>query len=96
MKNLILVILLLLSFNIEAQKKYQYNKEGLILTGTGIVFSLIAITVPDHSEWTNSKQGQHSYIINKPFYQNPARDVVLGIGVTFTISGLIYHNKKNK
>lgn len=98
MKKLIILTLLLLSFNIQAEKpnKITYNtNSGLVLVGTGVAFSLIAIACPDGSEWKNSKMGQGSYIITKPWYQNPARDIVLGIGVTFSIGGLIYqHNNK--
>ncbi len=96
MKKLILAVTVaLISLTANAQRKVVYDsKDGLVLAGTGIAFSLIAITCPDGSEWTNSRQGQHATIIRSPFYENPARDIVLGVGVTFTISGFIYHRNK--
>lgn len=100
MKPLV-TIFLFLSLVCNAQsrnKKVTYNedKTGIALVGSGIVFSVIAVTVADGSEWTWKQTGPYTQQrVYKPFWQNPSRAVMLGAGVTITIGGLIYH-KHNK
>jgi len=97
MKRLITIALLCLCMTGYGQnKKYSDNSTndyGLIMMSGGIVLSVIAVAVPDGGNWTYSN-GFNSKVINKPFFQQPTRVVMLGIGVTLTIGGIVSHARK--
>lgn len=91
--------LLLFSVSADAQTRATYDKTtGRMVTAAGIAFSIIAVTVPDGGNWTYIRSGNSpgsQQKVYKPFFQQPARVTMLGIGVTFSIGGLIFnHNNK--
>lgn len=97
MKNIIIIILMLLSITLNAQnKRINRNKDkstGVALTSVGILSMSIGFLVPDGSEWTFSK-GYNSTVITKPFYKNPSRVACIGIGLTISIGGIYQTLKK--
>lgn len=96
MKQLITLMLILACLSSTAQNKLRQNddKSGFLITGTGVVFSIIAIAVPDGGNWTYSN-GYNSKVINKSFFQQPTRVAMLGVGLTVSIGGLIYQKRNN-
>ena len=91
-----LIFVCLTGFGQNRKNKVHYNndKTGLVIAGSGILISAIAITVPDGGNWTYAG-GYNSQVIYKPFFQQPARVTMLCVGVTFSIGGLI-SQKQNK
>lgn len=92
MKKLMLIVCLLFSLNSTAQYKNKTDKDntGLVITASGLVLGTIALFVKDGGEWTNSRQGQNSYIVTKPWYTVPERSIMFGISCTVSIGGLFY------
>ena len=97
MKKLFLMLMLVLTMNLQAQSKRQHSQDqiGTGVAIAGLVFSVIAITVPDGGEFTYG-HGYNSNKITKPFYQCPNRTIMLGIGVTLSVGGLIYQHNNRK
>jgi len=85
-------ILFCLTSNSQNKLKQTDDKSGFLIAGTGMVFSIIAITVPDGGNWTYSN-GYNSKVINKSFFTQPARVTMLGVGLTLSIGGLIYQQR---
>lgn len=101
MKKLILLGLLALSLNANAQVKhnrfksnYAQDNTGLAITASGVVLGTISIFVRDGGEYTYSN-GYNSTKIYKPFIECTNRVAMLGVSITISIGGLIYqHSNK--
>lgn len=95
MKQLITILLLVLSLTLTARQhrlsvSYNDDNTGWCIAGTGMVFSIVALTVPDGSNWTYSQYGYGGTYVRRPFFKQPSRVCMLGFGLTLTIGGLIY------
>jgi hypothetical protein len=95
MKKLILLLILIyISMSGNAQSRYKKpkhsDKPGTGIIVAGCISMGIGFLLPDGSEWT-FKDRYNSQIITKPFYQNPSRDICIGIGLTLTIGGIWYN-----
>lgn len=98
MKKLITLALIALSLSCFGQSKHKNvrmsdDRSGIVIASTGLMFSIIAVTVPDGGDWTfkTTYGSQKTY---KPFFQQPARVSMLGVGLTLTIGGAAYHRNR--
>jgi hypothetical protein len=96
MKYLITIITLFLFLNAHGQSKYRRPssdgpKTGPVVLVAGIVISAVAVVVPDGIEWTYMNNGPSTCVkVYTPMYRQPARMGMLGVGVCFSVGGLIY------
>jgi hypothetical protein len=88
MKKLyILLFSFALTTSVCAQKRntrYDINT-GTLITGAGVIFSVVALAVPDGSHWTYSHpisgpNYSQARRVDVPFHRQSSRVVMLGVG----------------
>ncbi len=97
MKKILILFALLITFNSFAQRR-QYSsdsdKPGIVLAVGGVAFSAAAIIEGPHNygTWNHNPNNTSSYNMTyttPPFWKQTPRNIMLGVGLTLTITGLI-------
>ena len=95
MKKLLLVLILLCGINLQAQKRSSSSdkSEGiaLLLGGTSFTFAAVIEGGSQYGTYKPSQNGKNtnSVLFNPPFIAQTPRNIMFGIGLTLTITGLI-------
>ena len=100
MKKLILISLLLISSRgfSQIRKEINPNNEGIVLTVGGVAFTAAAILEGNVAygtyqvRQTSPTTQSHKYV-TPPFLRQTPRNIMFGVGISFSIAGLIMLNK---
>lgn len=95
MKKIIIILMLITNISY-AQKKYESNNQGFVLAIGGLSFTTSAILEGGYMFGTNKQTSNNtvSYVI-PPFYKQTSRVIMLIVGVSFTVTGLLTMKSKN-
>jgi hypothetical protein len=100
MKKILLISSLVFSLNSYSQLNREANprKEGLMLSIGGAAFTVAAILEGNgmygtyQTKQINPTTQSHKYV-TQPFLRQTPRNIMFGIGISFSITGLVLINK---